>query len=55
MLPLKLQKYTAWTKTNGTNYKNKNTKGEKEGKTIIITMIIKNNNDDNKKMIKKEA
>ena len=31
----------------------KNTKGKKEGKTIIITIIIKNNNDSNKK-IKKE-
>ena len=35
------------TKTNGTNYKNKNTNGEKEGKTII-TIIVKNNNESNK-------
>ena len=39
LLPGKPRKYNAWTKTNGTNYQNKNTKGEKEGKTIMI--IIK--------------
>ena len=51
----KLQKYNAWTKNNGTKYKNKNTKGEKEDKTIIITIIIKNNDNNNKKLKKKEA
>ena len=35
-------------KTNGTNYQNKNNKGEKEGKTIII-IIFKKNNNNNKK------
>ena len=43
LLPGKLYKQNAWTKTNGINYQNKNTKGEKEGKTIIIRIIIKNN------------
>ena len=49
LLPWKLQKYSAWTINNGTNYKNKNAKGEKEDKAVIIIIIIKNNNDDNKK------
>ena len=34
-------------KTDGTSYQNKNSKGEKESKTIII--IILTNNDNNKK------
>ena len=49
MLPGKLQKYNAWTKNNGAKYKNKNTKGEKEGKTIIITEIIINIDNNNNK------
>ena len=40
MLPWKLEKYNASTKTNGTNHQNRNTKGKKEGKTIIIITII---------------
>ena len=51
MLPGKPWKYNAWTKTNGTNYQNKNTKGEKEGQTtttIIIITIINNNENDKK-------
>ena len=47
LLPGKLQKYNAWTKTNGKNYRHKNTKGVKEDKSI--TILIKNNNDNNKK------
>ena len=51
LLPGKPRKYNAWTKTNGTNYQNKNTKGEKEGQTtttIIIITIINNNENDKK-------
>ena len=48
LLPGKPWKYNAWTKTNGTNYQNKNTKGKKGGRIIII-IIITNINDNTKK------
>ena len=35
LLTVRLLKYNVWPKTAGTNYQNKNTKGEKEGQEII--------------------
>ena len=39
LLTVRLLKYNVWPKTAGTNYQNKNTKGEKEGQEIIVIII----------------